>query len=205
MKTIVFAASKGGVGKTTLTATLAIEAAKENAVAMIDLDPQGSLTGWWNRREEDTPQLVQADTSSLAAASKKLADAGFDYLMIDTPPAHLSTIEQAIKCADLVLVPCQPSPLDLEAVGDTLTIIEEQGKPFAFVINRAIPRTRISDQTVLLLAGHGKVATSPIRQRVDFAMSMTKGLTAQEIDQNGAAASETSELWGYIRTQLDKG
>ena len=204
MKTITFAASKGGVGKTTLCAALSVKAAEKHKVAIIDLDPQASLSAWWNKRSDDTPELVEANASSLPEMIRKADAAGFDYLFIDSPPAHVDTITVAIKNADYVLVPCQPSPVDIEAIGDTLEIIETLKKPFAFVMNRLISRTKIGEQAVLLLANHGKVAGIPIVQRVPFATAMTDGRTAPEVDSGKTASEEIDTLWSFVTTNLKK-
>lgn len=204
MKIITFAASKGGVGKTTLCASLSAYAGKKHKVLIIDLDPQGSLASWWNKREEENPDFVEANVENLPSIIKKAENAGYEYLFIDTPPAYLQTISAGIKVADYVFVPCQPSPVDIEAIGDTLSLIEDMKKPFAFVMNRLISRTRIGEQAVLLLANHGKVAGIPIVQRTAFAMAMVDGRTAPEIDNGKQAEEEIESLWNYLITNLKK-
>lgn len=204
MKTIVFAASKGGVGKTTLCAALSSFAGSESKkkIAIIDLDPQGSLTGWWNQRESESPELIEASAGELEPVLQKADAAGYDYVFIDTPPGHMKTIETGIKNADYVLVPCQPSPVDIAAIGDTLSAIEELGKPFAFVMNRVIARTRIGEQAILLLANHGKVAGVPVAQRTAFATAMTDGRSAPEVDGGKRAVAEISALWKFLLSNL---
>lgn len=204
MKTVTFAASKGGVGKTTLCAALAVEAARKHRVAIIDLDPQGSLSAWWNKREAEAPELIEATAQNLISTIEKADAAGYAYLFIDSPPAHMDTIETAIRNSDYVLVPCQPSPVDIQAIGDTLEVIEAHHKPFAFVMNRLISRTKIGEQAVLLLANHGKVAGLPIVQRIPFATAMTDGRTAPEVDSGKAAAEEIKALWDFLTTNLKK-
>lgn len=206
MKTIVFAASKGGVGKTTLCAALSAfaSAKSKKKVAVIDLDPQGSLTGWWNSREAESPELIEASAASLQEKLSQAEAAGYAYAFVDTPPGHMKTIETAITCADYVLVPCQPSPVDIAAIGDTLEVIEDQGKPFAFVMNRVISRTRIGEQAILLLANHGKVAGIPIAQRTAFATAMTDGRSAPEVDGGKQATEEIAALWKFVSSNLTK-
>lgn len=206
MKTIVFAASKGGVGKTTLCAALSAYAslASKKKVAIIDLDPQGSLTGWWNSREADSPELIEANAGNLSEKLSQAEAAGYVYVFVDTPPGHMKTIETAIKSSDYVLVPCQPSPVDIAAIGDTLAVIEDQGKSFAFVMNRVIARTRIGEQAILLLANHGKVAGVPIAQRTAFATAMTDGRSAPEVDGGKQAAEEIDALWKFVSSNLKK-
>lgn len=205
MKTIVFAASKGGVGKTTLCAALSSyvgAAGDAKRTAIIDLDPQGSLTGWWNQREAESPELIEANAANLSQVLGQAAAAGYDYVFVDTPPGHMKTIEAGIASADYVLVPCQPSPVDIAAIGDTLSAIDELGKPFAFVMNRVIARTRIGEQAILLLANHGKVAGVPVAQRTAFATAMTDGRSAPEIQGGKLATQEISALWKFLLMNL---
>lgn len=206
MKTITFAASKGGVGKTTLCAALAAYAGMDGKakIAIIDLDPQGSLTSWWNSREAETPELIEASAGNLAQILSQAEAAGYAYVFIDTPPGHMKTIEAGIQSADYVLVPCQPSPVDISAIGDTLAAIEDLGKPFAFVMNRVIARTRIGEQAILLLANHGKVAGQPIAQRTAFATAMTDGRSAPEVTGGQQATEEIEALWKFVLTNLKK-
>jgi chromosome partitioning protein len=206
MKTIAFAASKGGVGKTTLCAALSSYAsmASKKKIAIIDLDPQGSLTAWWNQREASSPELIEANAGNLAEMLERAEASGYDYVFVDTPPGHMKTIEAGIKCASYVLVPCQPSPVDIAAIGDTLQVIEDQGKPFAFVMNRVIARTRIGEQAILLLANHGKVAGRPVAQRTAFATAMTDGRSAPEVDGGKQAEQEISALWKFLLSNLKK-
>lgn len=204
MKTIVLAASKGGVGKTTLCASLSSLVGQKYKTAIIDLDPQGSLAAWWNKREAEAPELIETTATELSSVIARADAAGYEYVFIDTPPAHMNTIEAGIKVADFVLVPCQPSPLDIEAIGDTLALIEDEGKDFAFVMNRLISRTRIGEQAVLLLANNGKIAGIPIVQRTAFATAMTDGRTALEVDGGKQAQEEVEALWHFITKQIKK-
>lgn len=207
MKTIVFAASKGGVGKTTLCAALSSYAASANKrkkIAVIDLDPQGSLVGWWNQRKAESPELIEANAGHLAETLQKAEASGYDYVFVDTPPGHMKTIEAGIANANYVLVPCQPSPVDIAAIGDTLSAIDELEKPFAFVMNRVIARTRIGEQAILLLANHGKVAGVPVAQRTAFATAMTDGRSAPEVQGGNQAEEEIGALWKFVLSNLKK-
>ena len=87
MKVIVLASQKGGVGKTTLTGNLAVAAdlAGDGPSVLIDTDPQGSLSAWWNAREADSPALAPATLAGLKDKLKALEAAGFAYAVVDTP------------------------------------------------------------------------------------------------------------------------
>ena len=101
MRVIAVVSSKGGVGKTTLASALAVRAARESKrVAMVDLDPQRSLASWWKRRgRSDNPRIFAgAETASEAVEALELD--GWDWVFIDTPPAFIATIQDAIEHAD---------------------------------------------------------------------------------------------------------
>jgi chromosome partitioning protein len=242
MKTLALISQKGGVGKTTLAAHLAVQAAcgtvatgaadlsasarraareasarkstrtapdKASAlaarVALIDADPQGSLSAWWNRREAEIPHFIQVSMDRLDAQLAKLAAAGdVDLVVIDTPPALGETIIQVGRVADLILIPVRPSPHDLHAVGATVDLVENLGRPLVFVVNGATARTRIAAEAAVALSQHGRVAPVTMHHRTDFASSMTDGRTVMELTAEGRSAGEVSELWEYVNTLLAK-
>ena len=206
MKTLVIASQKGGAGKTTIAAHLAVMAgsAGHGPVALIDTDPQASLAKWWNKREAPTPVFSVATAQGLRDHLAALAASGVRLAIIDTPPAVTATIRAVIAEADLVLMPTRPSPLDLEAVGATVQLAEAAGRRMVFVINGAANRARITGDAAVALSQHGTVAPVTLYQRTDFASSMIDGRTAQEIDPASKAADEVARLWAYVSTHLRK-
>jgi hypothetical protein len=98
MKVLALTSQKGGSGKTTLAGHLAVaaEAAGAGPVALIDTDPQGSLTDWWNARDAHTPAFLSASVESLEADLARARDLGFALVVIDTPPAITDMIERVI-------------------------------------------------------------------------------------------------------------
>jgi chromosome partitioning protein len=205
MNIIVVASQKGGAGKTTLLRSLAVAMQQMGeATAVLDTDPQGSLTSWWNRREEQTPTLVRIDPNDFAAGIARLQAAGIEHLFIDTPPSVHPQLAKLLSHATLAIVPVRPSPDDLDAVGDTLSLIEAAGCPFLFVLTQAKPRTRLQMQAVLALAKHGKLAPTVIHDRTDFPTAAITGRTVTEIEQEGPSASEVRDVLAYVLTQLRK-
>ncbi|MFN4353756.1 AAA family ATPase [Parvibaculum sp.] len=204
MHVIAFASQKGGSGKTTLAGHIAVEAELRGAgpVALIDTDPQGSLSQWWNAREAERPFFVRASSEGLEADLARLKDGGVRLVIIDTPPAITATIGQVIGQSDLVVIPTRPSPHDLRAAGATVRLCEEIGKPLVFAVNGASPRARITTEAIIALSHHGAVAPSILHQRIDFASSMIDGRTVMEIGSNTKSPEEISELWRFLDDRL---
>ena len=207
MKIIAFAAQKGGSGKTTLAAHVAVQAelGGDGPVALIDTDPQGSLSMWAEAREAASPRFARAIMAQLDDQLAELRRAGVAYAIIDTPPAITSTIGHVVKFADLVVIPSRPSPHDLRAAGVTVDIAEGLGKPLVFVINGAHPRARITTQAVVALSQHGPLAAAVVHQRTDFAASMIDGRTVMELPRASRSAVEIEQLWGYLRERVSAG
>ena len=205
-RVIVFASQKGGAGKTTLCGHVAVQADRAGAgpVALIDTDPQGSLTEWWNVRESETPLFVKTHFTQLATDLNALGEQGINIVFIDTPPAVTDTIREVVGYADLVVIPTRPSPHDLRAVGATIDIIEDQEKQLIFAVNAATARARITGDAAVALSQHGTVAPVTVHQRIDFATSMINGQTVMEMNEESRSAKEIIDLWTYIATRLEK-
>ena len=206
MRTLVIASQKGGVGKTTIAGHLAVMAESQGSgpVALIDTDPQGSLSSWWNERQAETPAFAYVDINNLPSHLEQLEKIGVKVAIIDTPPAVTDTIRQVLAVADMVLIPTRPSPHDLRAVGSTVELVETAGKRMVFVINGAAQRAKITGEAAIALSQHGTVAPVTLYQRTDYAASMIDGRTVQEIDATSRSAVEISKLWMYVSTQINK-
>ena len=204
MRVIAVASQKGGSGKTTIAAHLAVraDAVGHGPVVLIDTDPQGSLAEWWHARAEDTPQLASVKPEALAINLAELRSYGTALAVIDTPPALTGSIEQVIAMSDLVLIPVRPSPHDLRAAGGTVELARRAGKPFMFIVNSASPRASITAQAVAALSEHGRVAPVILYQRTEYAASMIDGRTVTETAAAGRSAQEIAELWECVYAQI---
>jgi len=206
MHVLVLASQKGGSGKTTLSGHLAVEADQANIgpVALIDTDPQGSLSHWWNARAASSPHFAKVGLLQLGEALEELRRGGIKLAVIDTPPAITDSISQVVAHADLVVIPTRPSPHDLRAVGATVDIAERHGKPLVFVVNGATARARITGEAAVALSQHGTVAPITLHHRVDFAASMVDGRTVGEVVPKSQSAKEVRDLWIYIQDRLSR-
>jgi len=206
MHIVAIASQKGGSGKTTLAGHLAVAADRSGAgpVALVDTDPQGSLSEWWNAREAETPLFARTQSSRLGADIERMRGLGIELLIIDTPPAIEATIEEVIRQVDLVIIPARPSPHDLRAAGATVDIVQRLGKPLIFALNGATPRARITNEAVMALSQHGTLAPVVIHHRTGFAASMIDGRTVMEIAGDERSASEIMQLWDYLARRLNR-
>jgi len=202
MKTLVWNSQKGGSGKTSLCAHVAVEAERvgDGPVYLIDTDPQGALTTWHESREAEAPHRIEVVLQELPAALDALSAQEAAWCMIDTAPTRADENAELFRLADLVLVPVRPSPSDLWAVAATVGLLKQIGTPFLFVVNQATLNANITAQAVAALSHHGPVAQTIIAHRVPYAASMTDGHTAPELAAKGSAATETAELWKNIKS-----
>jgi chromosome partitioning protein len=206
MQIIGIASQKGGSGKTTLAGHLAVEAERAGAgpVALVDTDPQGSLSEWWNARAAETPRFARTTPARLPQDIEQMRALGIKLLIIDTPPAIEAAISDVINLCDLVVVPVRPSPHDLRAVGATVDMVERLAKPLVFVVNDATPRARITSEAIMALSQHGTLAPAILHHRTGFAASMIDGRTVCEIRGEARSADEIATLWQYLWERLSR-
>ncbi len=203
MRTLAIAAQKGGTGKTTIAAHLAVAASAKQRVVLVDTDKQGSLTAWQQDRASETPELVTVGAFELGRELQSVQ--GEDgLLVVDTPPQATDAIRAVIQVADLVLIPVKPSALDIRAVDTTRELAEKAGKPYLFVLSQALPRASMTAQAIDVLRTYGPVADAVLHSRVDYAASMADGRAASEIAPNGKAAGEIAVLWKQVNGMLAK-
>lgn len=198
---ITVAQQKGGAGKTTLAAHLAVAmTAGKHKVAVVDIDPQQSLTFWYKQRQAllgdaGAGLLVsQINGWRLRNEVQKLAE-DYDVVLIDSPPHAETEARIAVRSADLVVVPVQPSPMDIWATRPTLELARGEGTPALAVLNRVPPRARLTEEMLAALKELGaEVAKSRIGNRVVFASALSEGRAVGEVQPKGKAAQEIANL-----------
>lgn len=196
MWTLILHTPKGGSGKSTLARELAVAAAGTLQVALADLDPQGTTSGWYQRRGATSPALVNLDP---AKPTRHLVEAGVDLLVVDTPPGQPPYIGKLLAGADLVLVPVRPTPDDLLAAAPIATSLARH-PAWAFVLSQVPPRTRMLAGALRQLAALGRVAPVQFTFRADYPAAAISGQAASEF--TGKASEEALGLWAYVQTIL---
>ena len=205
MKTIVFAATKGGTGKSTLALNVAIEASKHGTVYVADLDPQQSLAHLceFRGRQHDLlghqPMLL-TDVRDVAGAVRKLEKSQYarDFLIVDTPGSFVDEIiKPAIRAADCVVLPVQASPLDILSQEDLVPIVAELGRTdrAMFVVNR-VERNVRTDDTLTRIAPRFPNPPVIIKQRQPYVRAAIVGKAGFEV--SGDCVEEIAMLWQAI-------
>ncbi len=200
-KVITIAQQKGGAGKTTLAAHLSVALAQKGLqVAMIDIDPQGSLTEWYKIREEHFGEehtglhFFSLSGWSLGTEVSRLRRT-HDIILIDSPPHVETEARAAIRHADLILVPVQPSPTDLWATQATLQLAQREKIPTRIVLNRVNAVSRIYE---IVRDELGDFSLCTLGNRVIYAASLMEGFGVTEAAPSSPAAEEIDVLAGKV-------
>jgi chromosome partitioning protein len=203
---VTIAQRKGGAGKTTLAAQLAVAWAQRGTrVAALDIDPQGSLAAWVDlRRGRLGPDAIGFEFAALPGwrAAQWIEDRArsADLVLIDNPPHAETEAQIAVRAAGLVLIPVQPSPLDLWATAATLKMARDERRRALVVLNRVPPRSGLTDDIAAELARSGaSIAAARIGNRISLARAMALGRGVVESADTNLAIAEINALADEIR------
>jgi len=208
MKVIAVLNQKGGSGKTTIATHLARALQLAGAdVLLVDSDPQGSARDWAAVRKDQPLTVVGIDRPTIDRDVKAIGRR--DFVVIDGAPQAADLAVSAIKAADFVLIPVQPSPYDIWATADLVELVKQRievtdGRlQAAFVVSRAIKGTRIGGEVAEALAGYElPILESRITQRVSYPGTAAAGTTVLESEPEGDAAREVQALAAEIKSKL---
>ncbi len=209
-KIITIAQQKGGAGKTTMAAHLAVAWAEsgKRKVAVVDIDPQGSLTQWHAMREK---KFGEGETGlHLSAVSgwrvrNEIDRLKYDYdlIVIDSPPHTDTEARTAIRAADLVVIPLQPSPMDVWATTATIQLCKQERVPVKMVLNRVHPQAKLTEAVSGEMIG---LTANRFGNRVIFAGALMHGQGVTEAQPNSIAADEvralSKEIMNYLNRKL---
>ncbi|CAH0184558.1 ParA family partition ATPase [Roseomonas sp. CECT 9278] len=206
---IAVAQRKGGAGKSTIAANLAAAYAEEGArVALLDIDPQRSLARWDDvrgRSAKARPLHFEAPTGWRLPSILDRLRAESDVVLLDTAPHDDSDARTAVRGADLVLVPLQPSAADLWSMDATLDLAKKEGRRVALVLNRAPSSGRLLDQVHAAIRERDlPLVGAALGNRTAFAQAFMAGLGAVEAAPKGVAAAEARALAAALRALKDR-
>ena len=154
MTVISVLSHKGGVGKTTLTVNLAVCAARQGLkVLILDMDKQGSSRFWASVRDPDLPpvEVFALDPAELQGALPDIHKSGYQVILIDAPPHYDPGSETIATISDYLLIPSQPSAVDIHAIDKTLALADHLGKPADIVLNNCPHAGTITQDAIHLI------------------------------------------------------
>ena len=208
VKRLLVNGPKGGIGKTTLSRNIAVAAALDGcAVATLDLDPQRSLTKWFAKRPDGMASITHFEAGMTPVDIRAALDgiAGFDLLVIDTPPSiedHPEEFKLLALSSDLIVVPTGQSDDDLDSVRPWMRFVRRYGKNAAFVMNRVKPRTRGFTEAQRKLLGDGRICPVEVPDYEDIQFTAGRGLGLLEL-KGGKGAEHVAGVWAFVRHELE--
>lgn len=200
-KIIAILNGKGGVGKTTSTINIATAIQRKGfSVAVVDTDPQGSISNWFDEEKCAFDLTEAASEKEVYQVRKSLKS--YDYVIIDGAAAISAISSAAVMVSDLVVIPVTPSPLDFAACGAILAVIEArqdlQPVEARFLITKKIPHSKMLAVLKDSIADTGVPAfRTSISQRQAYVKVMLDGSTVFDTD-DGAAKGEIDVLTNEI-------
>ncbi len=205
MKTIAIIGQKGGTGKTNLATILLVAFENDGKLSLgVDLDPQASLCKWADRRHADTPAILPMVARRLPHALTVAAAQGVDVVIIDTAGRAKEEALSAVKVADLVIIPLQPTTDDLETFAATRDYLKFGSAPALVVLVMVESRGTLHEQATRFLENMGaEVCPCMMGRRVAHRHASTAGLVPAEYEQGGKAAAECERIHAYIRQKLE--
>ena len=202
MHTIAFVSQKGGCGKSTLAACLAVAAQEAGErVLVLDMDPKKSVVRWGSKRNDPHLQVEAISAARLPAALIYLSSRNVSLVIVDTPLLESPRSLAAIKAADLCIVPARPATFDIWASEVTGRKLKLMGKEFIFLLNQC-PPARQRGQSIAALEAVGSLLRPHVATRADFLEAARTGKGVTEVDPKGAAAQEMRDLWMDLSRRL---
>ncbi len=204
MRVLAFVSDRPGCGKTLLAGHVAAQAEADGAgpVVLLDGDPAGDLSRWWQAYGRASPLVGPWDHSCTAAGFARLGAAGVGLVVVDTSSGDPAPAQAAIALADLVVIPTRPNPRDLELAGAVVDTVEARGAPFVFLINHNGDEDEFPTAAVIALAQHGTVCPVILPHRAELARCQGESGSVADLDPDSPAGEDIARLWDYLAAHM---
>lgn len=204
MQIISVLARKGGVGKSLIVRSLAVQALIDGQkAAILDADPQETIVSWSKRREPTAPFVISLGSRLMQDALGEIESRGGNIVFIDTPPHAQPIINIAANLADACLIVTGPYPEDLEQVGTVATIVSSLSKPAGIILNKSPPKAHALTLARAALTTF-KIPTCPtsVTQLVGHPYASAEGLAIQEREPDSKGAREIAAVWEWVKSTI---
>ena len=204
MKKIAILSRKGGTGKTYFSINLSVAAELDgHTTVLLDLDPQSSSAKWGDNRVEDTPAVLSTHSERLPKMLQLAEENGASLAVIDTAPHTESSALDAARAADIVIIPCGPDLVSIQAIGSTIDLVNLAKVPARIVLNCV---THYGDLAKQAREGLGiyniPCAPCEVGDRIVFVHAYNAGFGVQEFQPRSKASHEIKALYKYIINEM---
>lgn len=205
MKKIAVLSRKGGTGKTYFATNLCVAAGLAGHTSvLVDLDPQSSAAKWGDSRAEETPSVISTHPERLSSMLHLAEDYGASFAVIDTAPHTEAAALIAARAADLVVIPCKPDRVSIEAIGLTVALVELAKVPAFIVLNSVKTYGDLAEQAREGLQIYDvPCAPCHVGDRIAFVHAYNAGYGVQEFHRKSKASQEIAHLYKHITEELE--
>ena len=209
MKTLAVISRKGGAGKTTLAVNLTLAAHLAGRKTILaDIDPQRSASDALRARTEPGPTIAEINAGKLFQTRSQALHDAYDVMLIDTPAAPDSDVAVAVNSADLCVLVCRPTFLDIASVARSAEMVRRLGKAGLIVLNQAPPKRGglepVGVQKAIEALRFCGLPIAPVgmRARAIYQQAIARGRSVGEWDAASPAAQEIDRLWTHVAALL---
>lgn len=202
MKVMAVFNTKGGSGKSTISMHVGVAASESINAVILDADPNKSSATWGKTRKTATPLVKETSSARLTAEIEALRGQGVDLVILDCPPSINADTVSLVAAADFVVVPVQPTILDVAGCYNATKMITSQQKPFVYVVSRCPTPSQDTRDAIAALEKSGEVCPVVISDRIAFSRALAYGLAVTEYEKSGKAYDEAMQWCNWILRKI---